>query len=314
MLIFIILLIVAGAIGGLISYLVFFKGLRVPGDPAIGSASFGIEDSGFLANLFKFLKSHWELLAYLLMGMAGSLLVPLINEWVGGMKGMNNLRLEGTEDIEDYIAKLNAWQKLIIFDYGVVFGYSANRLFGGLTSALLSRIGSISQNPKTLEPPFVRADFGLESINLTLGQKVPNVSEKDPVASGPFHGAILRGTSHFSQLVENKNTKVVFKNEEGDGSDRLMTHELKSRIDLLADSVQSEWGSAVKLRVTEAWDDRGEHSSSRSLHYEGRAVDLTTSDLDRSKLARLGRLAVEAGFNWVYYENLLHIHASVRRV
>lgn len=145
--------------------------------------------------------------------------------------------------------------------------------------------------------------------DLTQGQHMPETSEV--ATCGSISGKIRRDDARFGALVFNDNPGIAFKDEEHTGADRMMTPRLKQKLDNLAIRVAEEW-AGVRLRVTEAWDENDEHAGN-SLHYEGRAADLTTMPIDGNKLGRLSRLAIEAGCDWVFFENSAHVHVSVRK-
>jgi hypothetical protein len=159
------------------------------------------------------------------------------------------------------------------------------------------------------EGPSLSRQRGPRDQPLARGTHVPDASEAETV--GRITTRITRGSRQYSRLVLVRDTNMVFKDEEGSDADRMMTPRLRAKLRRLAPLVTRTW-PGVLLRITEAWDERREHVQN-SLHYEGRAADITTSDADAAKLGTLARLAVDAGLEWVYYENRSHVHVSVRR-
>ena len=84
-------------------------------------------------------------------------------------------------------------------------------LFSGFTLSCGPGPRLMSQRKHKKTSPFV------------LKQHVPNVSEYTLGASGQPDGPIKRGDPRFKDLVENHDVNIVFRDEERDGSDRIMS-------------------------------------------------------------------------------------------
>ena len=155
------------------------------------------------------------------------------------------------------------------------------------------------------------AVIGCDAQPFIRGQKKPTTLEVSRKASGPMTDFITRDSPRFhKELVRNKNKNIVFKDEENTGADYYMTPRCNQRANILSKFVLEEW-PGIHLHVTEAWDENGEHGP-QSLHYSGRALDITTSDLDLQKYGRLAQLAIKAGFDWASYAVSNHIHVSCK--
>ena len=144
-----------------------------------------------------------------------------------------------------------------------------------------------------------------DPTELSLNQRFPNKDETE--VCGNIRDVIERDSGRFRRiLVRNTNDQIDYINDDA----RRMTSRTKSKLDVLASLVISEW-SDYKLHVAQAWTDQVLPSDSASLHYEGRSVRLQTKDFDEDKLGRLAGLAIEAGFDWVEYTDSNYIRASV---
>lgn len=185
------------------------------------------------------------------------------------------------------------------------FGSSASRVH--ITYLNATTLASVTVDLHSKTPYFSAARFA--SNELVVGQRVPDESEVSVCSA--ISKKIKRTDPEFAALVRNTNADIDFKDEQGTGADRMMSSSLGSGLNALALLVATEW-PGVKLRVTEAWDENNEHVGD-SLHYEGRAADITTSPVDGNKLGRLGQFAVDAGLDWVSFENSAHVHVSVKK-
>lgn len=152
--------------------------------------------------------------------------------------------------------------------------------------------------------------------------KMPNVRERD--ASGEItNGKFSPGRD----LIYVTDSRVWWESDNDGDSDNECDHSMHRAMEIpfrrLVNLVESQ--TKWQLRVQETYRPEGIHSG-KSLHKEGRALDITLGYKNGEKLKtpaekheayeKLAKLAWQAGFDWVYYEygsgTGPHIHVSVK--
>ena len=160
--------------------------------------------------------------------------------------------------------------------------------------------------------------------NLGEGQHIAlsgSYTETQTAAAGRMVCRIERDKCPYQHLVGNLDPSIVYKQEEEppfDKEDILMHPAMLLPLYRLNELIRLEWNGDVRLRITDAYDSLLEHDLEQSnvdhrnsLHFEGRAVDLTTWPIDQARYGRLCALAHCAGFDWVHHEGD-HCHAAIK--
>lgn len=120
-----------------------------------------------------------------------------------------------------------------------------------------------------------------------------------------------------NDLIEIYDDRVWWESDEDDATgddedDHLFHWAMEKPMCRLINMVDERGGI---LKVQDSYRDSGIHAA-KSLHKQGRAVDVTWMDpetRENRSLSDLAKMCWAAGFNWVYFERSPpHIHASVR--
>lgn len=208
---------------------------------------------------------------------------------------------------------------------------------GGRVTFPVTRLGRMTLRPEPVRVPSRQPDCTHPRLRLRHSEPVES---EDATVGLVDRADRLARPDAFAWLTDFRRLSEAaftgFKNEEVTNAPRtrrdernhqdedfLMDPNLAAATALLARLVQAEWvdplsgAPAFELRVTEAYDSFIEHAA-RSTHYQGRAGDLTLDPVPGASLperrrmyGRLAALAVCAGFDWVYFEDAFHVHASV---
>lgn len=155
---------------------------------------------------------------------------------------------------------------------------------------------------------------GAPTVSRDLPRRFPRNTHMPPIRESLASGAIDLATFNPTQDVVRFDDGLVWFESDYDKvreEDDHMVH--RSVVAPLKRVIRLVEGNGGKLKIHEAYRCTGVHKT-RSLHREGRALDLTCEKLSLSELAKLCWIA---GFDWVYYEAPKgggeHVHCSVKR-
>lgn len=259
-----------------------------------------------------------------------------VTPWNPELSRAATMRFPLRHEIEaDTAVEVLAWQPAM--RSFLVAGRGRVSASGGEASVSMRQLGDMVVRAEPVQRE--RATSGCDEPTMRLHERWPGPAEAAVVGLVEVPDRLPRDAA-FNALSDARllawYRDVDFKNEEVVDSPATRRNELAHRdedflfdpnaaaaMELLSRLVRDEWTCplsgepAYMVRITEGYDSLIEHSQ-RSTHYQGRAVDLTLApvpaangDERRAFYGRLSTLSVCSGFDYVLFENLAHVHASV---
>ncbi|HQW56862.1 MAG TPA: hypothetical protein PK076_12080 [Saprospiraceae bacterium] len=135
----ILVLVISGIFAGLIQFFADYKGLPLYQPQASRGEGFNSEpQKGAVQKFYDFVRKHWQFFGYMVIGIAGAFLVPVIGQFIE-LKGIQNY-LNCIDTDTETICSTPDWFLLVILGYGIILGYSSVRLIRSLGSFLLGGV------------------------------------------------------------------------------------------------------------------------------------------------------------------------------
>jgi hypothetical protein len=142
---------------------------------------------------------------------------------------------------------------------------------------------------------------------LSLGDTNPASDEETAV--GPVRNFVTPDCSRFNDLVVNDNEDITFLDDSEYA--RYMTQRLSEKLNLLEDLVSVAFAGNFSLVVRDGYQAPSVDSDPTTFN-EGRSARVTlTPTPSESDIAQLSRLAINARFDWVFFEDSQFLRVSV---
>ncbi len=187
----IITLLLSGILAGLIQYFVDFRGLPIYTPTTSNEGVYDAVVPGFWTRLLNFLKRNWQFCGYIVVGIAGAFLVPVIDQLLH-LKGVDEY-LKCLNDSAAEACNNKEWNLLIIFGYGIISGYSSVRIIRGFGSFI---VGNINKSLEEQKEILQKTREELEALK----KKLPNSSLTESVEVLPAE--LNEGTLEYPDICD----------------------------------------------------------------------------------------------------------------